>query len=784
MNFSNLPLDLSADCVLSVGTNRVPDTTDFTEDATGTSDNNIPAEIKTQTIFSFTDLEPGFYTSLPWLLLFLSELCLFLICLLAQALRWHPVSRSVFPERLPENDKLPAIDVFVFTADADREPTLHVMNTVISAMALDYPPDKLHVYLSDDGGSAVTLNGMREAWRFSKWWIPFCRRFKIQKRCPDAYFSSLVNDDDDGHSESFDEFTTEQDKLKVCFFISFVIYLLVKFYYKKQKMSLFEIVMLIFVTGRIPSVQRKHTKLDILFLLFIIFYQVIQGNPSDPNTEQEEIAMLPQLVYVSREKRPSHPHHFKAGAFNALLRVSGVISNSPYILALDCDMYCNDPTSARQAMCFHLDPKISSSLAFVQFPQRFHNVSRNDIYDSQIRSTYSLLWQGMDGLDGPVLSGTGFFLKRVSLYGRYVEEEGADPIELKKYFGPSNEFIKSLVNHKKPNVANIRDSSNSNALLQEAKFLASCTYGSETKWGQDVSKLAFLFSYKFDYVLMVDLLSQNNWIGASVLLSLAVNLDWELHQLDVKTAFLNGELEEEVYMSQPSGFEESPNSTKVVKELGYVQGQTDHTLFIKHSVEGKMSVLILYVDDIIVTGNHTEEMSMIKERLAKEFEVKNLGALRYFLGMEFARSKSGISVSQRKYTLDLLKETEMLSSKPNKTPIELGDKRRMFEGSPVDKGRYQQLVGKFIFLSHTRPDIAFAVSLVSQYMHNPCQGHLNAVYRIMRYLKQTSGKYLFFKKTNERKVEVFTDADWAGSVDDRKSTSGYCTIVWGNVVTW
>ncbi|XP_062104074.1 uncharacterized mitochondrial protein AtMg00240-like [Humulus lupulus] len=164
-----------------------------------------------------------------------------------------------------------------------------------------------------------------------------------------------------------------------------------------------------------------------------------------------------------------------------------------------------------------------------------------------------------------------------------------------------------------------------------------------------------------------------------------------------------------------------------------------------------MSVLILYVDDIIVTSNHTEEMSMIKERLAKEFEVKDLGAL---------------------------------SSKPNKTPIELGDKRRMFEGSPVDKGRYQQLVGKFIFLSHTIPDIAFAVSLVSQYMHNPCQGHLNAVYRIMRYLKQTSGKYLFFKKTNERKVEVFTDADWAGSVDDRKSTSGYCTIVWGNVVTW
>ncbi|XP_062076732.1 cellulose synthase-like protein G2 isoform X2 [Humulus lupulus] len=422
--------------------------------------------------FLQNDIETrGIIPSLPWLLLFLSELCLFLIWLLAQALRWHPVSRSVFPERLPENDKLPAIDVFVFTADPDREPTLHVMNTVISAMALDYPPDKLHVYLSDDGGSAVTLNGMREAWRFAKWWIPFCRRFKIQKRCPDAYFSSLVNDDDDGHSESFDEFTTEQEKLKEG-------YQVFKESIKGIKESFVDTSG--FTGKNHPSV-----------------IEVIQGNPSDPNTEQEEIAMLPQLVYVSREKRPSHPHHFKAGAFNALLRVSGVISNSPYILALDCDMYCNDPTSARQAMCFHLDPKISSSLAFVQFPQRFHNISRNDIYDSQIRSTYSLLWQGMDGLDGPVLSGTGFFLKRVSLYGRYVEE-GADPMELKKYFGPSNEFIKSLFNHKKPNVANIRDSSNSNALLQEAKFLASCTYGSETKWGQDVGFL--YYSVAEDYL--------------------------------------------------------------------------------------------------------------------------------------------------------------------------------------------------------------------------------------------------------------------------------------------
>ncbi|KAF4348123.1 hypothetical protein G4B88_008811 [Cannabis sativa] len=401
----------------------------------------------------------GITSSLPWFLLFLSELFLFLIWLLDQALRWRPVSRSVFPERLPEDDKLPAIDVFVFTADPEREPTLQVMNTVISAMALDYPPDKLHVYLSDDGGSAVTLKGMREAWKFAKWWIPFCRRFKIQNRCPNAYFSSLA--DDDSHSGSFDEFTREQEKLKER--------------YQVFKESIKGIKETFVDTSSFTGKDHQSV------------IEVIQGNPID-NTEQEEIAMLPQLAYVSREKRPSHPHHFKAGAFNVLLRVSGVISNSPYILALDCDMYCNDPTSARQAMCFHLDPKISSSLAFVQFPQRFHNISRNDIYDSQLRLTYSLRWQGMDGLDGPVLSGTGFFIKRVSLYGNYVQE-GADPMELKRYFGSSNEFIKSLFNQKKPNTAKIRDSSNT--LLQESKFLASCTYGSETKWGQDIGFLHY-----------------------------------------------------------------------------------------------------------------------------------------------------------------------------------------------------------------------------------------------------------------------------------------------------
>ncbi|KAM7516034.1 hypothetical protein LguiA_005617 [Lonicera macranthoides] len=153
--------------------------------------------------------------------------------------------------------------------------------------------------------------------------------------------------------------------------------------------------------------------------------------------------------------------------------------------------------------------------------------------------------------------------------------------------------------------------------------------------------------------------------------------------------------------------------------------------------------------------------------------------------MEVARSKTGIVVSQRKYILDLLSETGMSGCKPSDTPIELGTKLGgIKDGVPVETGRYQRLVGKLIYLSHTCPDIAFAVSMVSQFMQSPCEEHLEAVYYILRYLKGSPGKGLFFKKNDKRGIEVYTDADWAGSVTDRWSTSGYCTFLWGNLVTW
>jgi hypothetical protein len=136
-------------------------------------------------------------------------------------------------------------------------------------------------------------------------------------------------------------------------------------------------------------------------------------------------------------------------------------------------------------------------------------------------------------------------------------------------------------------------------------------------------------------------------------------------------------------------------------------------------------------------------------------------------------------MSQRKYVLDLLTETGMLACKPASTPMDINHKLGVFPNQvPTDTGRYQQLVGRLIYLSHTRPDIAYAVSVVSQFMHAPSEEHLHAVNRILRYLKGTPGKGLLFSKHRVSSIEGYTDADWAGDQTTRKSTSGYFTCQW------
>ncbi|CAN1790917.1 Retrovirus-related Pol polyprotein from transposon RE1 [Linum perenne] len=329
--------------------------------------------------------------------------------------------------------------------------------------------------------------------------------------------------------------------------------------------------------------------------------------------------------------------------------------------------------------------------------------------------------------------------------------------------------------------------------------------GSVERYKARLVARGFTQSYGIDYQETFAPVAKLNTVR--VLLSLAVNLDWHLYQLDVKNAFLNGDLLEEVYMNVPAGMnqeksgvvcklnkalyglKQSPRAwferfSTAVKSGGYKQCQTDHTLFVKHSASGKLAILIVYVDDIIITGNDEDEIKQLKKRLATEFEIKDLENLRYFLGMEIARSKDELIVSQRKYILDLLSETGMLGCKPANTLMEQNKQWSQEGVDLVEKRRYQRLVGKLIHLSHTRPDIAYAVGIASQHMQNPNKEHNEAVNRILRYLKGTPGLGLRFCKHAKKYIEVFTDASWACELTDRRSTSGYCTFVYRNLVTW
>lgn len=152
-----------------------------------------------------------------------------------------------------------------------------------------------------------------------------------------------------------------------------------------------------------------------------------------------------------------------------------------------------------------------------------------------------------------------------------------------------------------------------------------------------------------------------------------------------------------------------------MKDMGYTQSQGDHTLFIRHSKTGGVTALLVCVDDIIITGNDGQEQLRLKKHLAEEFEIKHLGKLKYFLGIEVAHSKQGIFISQQKYVFDLLQETGYIACQPVSTPIDLNQKiGAAEEDRPVDKGMYQCLVGRLIYLSHTRPDIAYALSVINQ----------------------------------------------------------------------
>ncbi|XP_077217186.1 cellulose synthase-like protein E6 [Tasmannia lanceolata] len=382
-----------------------------------------------------------------WLGLFAAEIWFAFYWLLTQAVRWNPLHRCTFKERLSQRyeNELPGVDIFVCTADPIIEPPILVINTVLSVMAYHYPPEKLSIYLSDDGGSDLTFYALLEASRFSKHWIPFSKKFKVEPRSPAAYFSTTSHPHCDAHS-------TQQ-------------WLAIKKMYQDMENRIETASKL----GRIADdIREEHkgfsewssttTSRNHQSILQIL----IDGR--DPNAVDNEGSALPTLVYLAREKRLQHPHNFKAGAMNALIRVSSEISKGQIILNVDCDMYSNNSETVRDALCFFMDEEKGHNIGYVQFPQTFNNITKNDLYASSLRIISEVDMPGFDGYGGPMYIGTGCFHRRVGLCGR-------------KY---SEDYEAGL----KQNARSVEESVSS--LQERVKGQASCTYEENTEWGKEV----------------------------------------------------------------------------------------------------------------------------------------------------------------------------------------------------------------------------------------------------------------------------------------------------------
>ena len=293
-----------------------------------------------------------------------------------------------------------------------------------------------------------------------------------------------------------------------------------------------------------------------------------------------------------------------------------------------------------------------------------------------------------------------------------------------------------------------------------------------------------------------------------LVLAMAAQNSWSIFQLDVKSAFLHGELEEQVYIDQPPGYVKLGAEDKVYKlkkalyglkqaprawysrieayflREGFQKCPHEHTLFVK-TENGKMLIVCLYVDDLIYTGNNYAMFEKFKESMMIEFEMTDLGMMHYYLGLEVVQSTTGIFISQKKYVQEILERFQMNNCNSVGTPTEVGVK--LFkdpEGKRVDSTNYKQIVGSLMYLTATRPDIMYAVSLISRYMENPKEIHLLAAKRIFRYLQGTADFGLLYKKGEHSDLMGFTDSDYARDQDDRKSTSGYVFMLGTGVVSW
>lgn len=218
--------------------------------------------------------------------------------------------------------------------------------------------------------------------------------------------------------------------------------------------------------------------------------------------------------------------------------------------------------------------------------------------------------------------------------------------------------------------------------------------------------------------------------------------------------------------------------------MGFIQSKADYSLFSLQN-ESTVTIILVYVDDLLICGNSGTSISDLKQLLSRSFNMKDLGPVTYFLGIEVHRSKAGFFLSQRKYASDVLLEFGMTKAKPLHLPMDIKLKLTADMGDLLpDPSTYQRLIGKLIYLTVTRPDIAFSVQILTQFMQRPTSVHMQNAKRLLRYISGTVTQGILLASTSAAQLTAYCDSDWAGCVSTRKSTSGYCIFLGDSSISW
>ncbi|GAA0166136.1 transmembrane signal receptor [Lithospermum erythrorhizon] len=291
-------------------------------------------------------------------------------------------------------------------------------------------------------------------------------------------------------------------------------------------------------------------------------------------------------------------------------------------------------------------------------------------------------------------------------------------------------------------------------------------------------------------------------------LTLALSQSWSIHQLDVKNAFLHGDLHETVYMYRPVGFRDPARPDYIfrlckslyglkqaprawyqrfvdyVSTIGFVESRSDHSLFIYKQCRDT-TFLLLYVDDIILTTSSEQLRRSLVSLVNAEFAMKDLGRLSYFLGIDVTHHVGGLFLSQRKYAKSIISQAGMVSCNSSSTPVDSKSKLISSAGSPCeDPYLFRRLVGALQYLTFTRPDIYYVVQQICFHMHVPMTDHMLALKRVIRYIQGTLDYGLHLYKSSSSSLISYTDADWAGYLDTSKCTSGFYIFLGDNLISW